>query len=331
MTRARPVPPRVCTALGLRFPLLLAGMGGIAGPELVAAVSNAGGAGTLGLYKMPVERIAAVLADTQARTSAPFGANFVPEVLDDAGLLPRIEAVLAASRPSVFLSFFGLPSPAVAARVRESGRKLVIQVGSTAQARTAVERGADVLVLQGTEAGGHLLGAQTTQALLEDVRRQLPSAALAVAGGVATGAEFARLCARGADGICCGTLFVATRESRAHPHYKQALVASGADDTEITDLFDVGWPGRRHRVIRTARVSRGRRDPETFIARTQVYGRPCLITRYSAAVPTIETHGAIDEMALYAGTSCARIDDADRPAAAVIDRFVDDYAGAALR
>ncbi|CAG1019031.1 nitronate monooxygenase [Burkholderiaceae bacterium] len=324
------LPQRVCDALGIRFPLLLAGMGGIAGPELVAAVSNAGGAGTLGLYKMPVERIAAVLEETQALTAAPFGANFVPEVLDDAELLQRVDAVMACSRDSVFLSFFGLPPAAVAAAVRRAGRRLVVQVGSAGEAQAAVQLGAHVLVLQGTEAGGHLLGELTTHALLERTRALLPRAAIAVAGGVATGGDFARLGAAGADGVCCGTLFVATCESRAHPHYKQAVVSAGAGDTEITGLFDIGWPLRRHRVIRTPRVAAGRSEPAAFIARTQVYGRPCAITRYSAAVPTIETSGAVEEMALYCGTSCGRIADAHRPAGAVVAAFADDYAAASL-
>ena len=329
MTRTPPVPHRVCQALNVKFPLLLAGMGGVAGPELVPTVSNAGVAGTLGLYKMPVDHIALILRETEQLTSAPYGANFVPEVLDESDLLARVQAVLTFSRPSVFLSFFGLPSPAVAAAVRAAGRKLVVQVGTVREASAAVELGTDVIVLQGIEAGGHLLGGQFTQALLEEVRVLLPSATIAVAGGVATGEEFARLSGLGADGICCGTLFIPTLESRAHPVYKQEVLRARARDTEITNLFDIGWPRRRHRVIRTPRVADGRCDPVAFIARTQVYGRPCLISRYSAAVPTVETTGAVEEMALYCGTSCHQIVDADASASAVVARFVDGYGSAA--
>ncbi|MBA3771539.1 MAG: nitronate monooxygenase [Ramlibacter sp.] len=322
---SRTAPQRVAAALGVRFPLMLAGMGGVAGPELVAAVSEAGAAGTLGLYRMPAERIADAIGRTQALTAAPFGANFVPEVLDEGQLLPRVNAAIAASRSNVFLSFFGLPPPTAADAVHTAGRRLVIQVGTAADAMTAAALGAHVVVLQGVEAGGHLLGKQGVAQLLRDTRARLPSAALAVAGGIASGADFARLAEHGADGVCCGTLFIPAHESRAHPLYKQAVLQANAADTEITGLFETGWPGRPHRVVSTAQVARGRGDPETFIASTAIYGSRCLIPRYSAAVPTTETVGAVMEMALYCGTSCGGIQAADLPARALVSGFVESF------
>lgn len=323
---SRPLPRRLRDLLDVDVPLILAGMGGVAGPELVAAVSEAGGVGTLGLYKMPAERIAEALAETERRTNATYGVNFVPEVIDEAELMPRLEAVLAASRPATFVSFFGLPAPAIAEAVRAANRTLIVQVGTETEARHAVELGADALILQGTEAGGHLLGTQTVPELLRDVRARFPEMPLAVAGGVASGETLARLGdAQEADGVCCGTLFLPARESRAHPLYKQEVLRAGAEDTAITELFDFGWPGRRHRVIRTPRVERGRDDPAAFIARTEVYGRPLPISRYSAAVPTTETSGEVGEMALYCGTSCQAIDAADRPAHDIVTRFADEY------
>ena len=309
--------------LGAKYPVMLAGMGGVAGPRLVAAVSDAGGIGTLGLYKAPPTRIAELIKDVRSRTSDIFGVNFVPEVLDDATLLVNVAAAIQCSDSSLFISFFGLPPQGVARLVHMSGRRLVIQVGSAKDARTAIEMGVDVLIVQGTEAGGHLLGTQGIAEILREVRGINSTIRVLVAGGVSCAAEYARLVGPGlADGACCGTLFVATVESNAHDRYKELIVQSGPNDTVITDIFEVGWPGRRHRVVNTAQVQTGKSAAASVIARTRIYGSESLIFRYSAAVPTQETFGNIDDMALYCGVSCGSIHASQAPAADVVRSLV---------
>lgn len=282
-------------------------MGGVAGPALAAAVSETGGGGVLSLYKCPVERVAAVLERIDDLTRRPYGVNFVPEVSSPAVLAGQVEAVLACTRPGVYFTFFGMPEKAVVRRIRAAGREAVVQVGSVVDAREAAAAGADILVAQGSESGGHHLGTLGREALLEAVRAAVPGALVLAAGGIADGRDLARLERLGADGWMCGTLFVATRESRAHPVYKRRVVEATADETVVTDLFDIGWPGRPHRVLRSPVVDRGRSQPASFIGSTQIYGGRYLVPRFSAIVPTEETRGAVEEMAMYCGTSCRGI------------------------
>ena len=100
--------------------------------------------------------------------------------------------------------------------------------------------------------------------------------------------------------------FVVAHESRAHEYFKHAVAAAAESDTVITDVYEIGWPGRRHRVLATAATD----DPAlaaTFIGRTEVEGRSYLVPRFSSAVPTVATTGRIEEMAMYCGLSCGSI------------------------
>ncbi|WP_031009593.1 nitronate monooxygenase [Streptomyces sp. NRRL F-5727] len=112
--------------------------------------------------------------------------------------------------------------------------------------------------------------------------------------------------AAGADGILLGTAFVVAHESRAHGRFTSLVTGADESDTVITDVYEVGWPGRRHRVLATA-VTADPGQPEKFIGRTVVEGRPYLVPRFSAVVPTQATSGRIEEMALYCGQSCTAV------------------------
>lgn len=314
--------------LGLRFPLLQAGMGGIAGPRLAAAVASAGAGGVLGLYRMPPAAIRDVLRETVSRTSAPFGVNLIPELVDATRFEDQVSTVLAATDARVFFTCFGLPSEASADAVRAAGRALVVMVGTAADARRAEAIGATAVVLQGTEAGGHLLGVSP----LETLVRETVAAGLGIpflcAGGIGHGSDFRTVERLGASGCLCGTLFVATEESDAHPSYKARILAATADDTVVTHLFDIGWPGRRHRVLRNALTQRTDPPlPARFIARTTIAGVAHPVPRYSATVPTVSTQGSVDDMALYAGTSAARIREV-LPARERIERFMAEFSRA---
>jgi nitronate monooxygenase len=106
--------------------------------------------------------------------------------------------------------------------------------------------------------------------------------------------------------VLLGTAFVVAYESRAHSAFKAAVADAGAADTVISDAYEIGWPGRRHRVLATA-VTRDPGLPKKFIGRTTVEGKPYLVPRFSAAVPTDATTGRIEEMAMYCGLSCGAI------------------------
>ncbi|MER5846294.1 nitronate monooxygenase [Streptomyces sp. NPDC002012] len=318
---------RLQFALGLDLPLLQAGMGGIAGPELCAAVSRAGAGGALALYKEPPERVRELVRAVAASTSRPFGVNVIPEVTGPALCRAQLRAALDQLPGHAFVTSFGLPDADAAHDVVRSGRVLVIQVGTLHDADAALRLGAGVLVLQGTEAGGHLLGELPAARLLHEARARYPDAVLAVSGGVATGTDLVRVLVQGADGAMAGTLFIPTVESAAHPYYKQRVVDASADDTVVTTRFDIGWPARPHRVLRNSLTGQAPRHPATFIATTGAGGRRLPVPRYSAAAPVAATVGRIEEMAMYCGRSCSRVA-GQHPAAVLVDQFRRTYEAA---
>ncbi|MEU7517091.1 nitronate monooxygenase [Streptomyces sp. NPDC042898] len=319
---------RLTALLGLELPLLQAGMGAVAGPALCVEVSRAGAGGTLALYKEPPARAARLVREVAAGTGGrPFGVNVVPEVTGPDRCLEQLRAVLPELPRNGFVTVFGLPAEDAARAVRAAGHPLVVQVGAPADADTALARGAAVLVLQGIEAGGHLLGGQPVDPLLAAVRIRHPHAVLTIAGGIATGEDLADAVARGADGAMAGTLFVPAAESAAHPEFKRRVVEAVAEDTVITSLFEIGWPHRPHRVLRNSLTAAAERTPAAFIATTRVDGRPYPVPRYSAAAPGATTTGRVEEMAMYCGRSCTRVT-APRPAAATIVRIRQEYENA---
>jgi nitronate monooxygenase len=310
--------------LGLKFPLLQAGMGGIAGHALAAAVSNAGCGGVLGLYKMSPSAIALMLSETETASPGPFGVNVIPEVLDEDSLNEQVETVLFCSRQDVFVTSFGLLPRRTSEMVRAAGRALVIQVGTAAEASCAVKDGVDVLVLQGSDAGGHHLGTGHWSTLLSEVAEWKSHPPLFVSGGIGHGGDLARAVGLGADGCLCGTMFVPATESLAHPEFKRRVVGAGANDTVVTDTFSIGWADRRHRVLVNETVRQASALSATFIATTTVEGTRYPIPRFSAVVPTVNTQGLVNDMAMYAGTSCALVT-ASEPARTVIARFRAQY------
>ncbi|HEX5348115.1 MAG TPA: nitronate monooxygenase [Pseudonocardiaceae bacterium] len=321
---------RLIATLDLTLPLLQAGMGGLAGPQLAAAVSAAGAGGVLALYKETPEGIRRLIAATTAATTRPFGVNLIPEIVGPATARAQVLTALEFLPPSSFVTFFGLPDGATAAEVIQARRRIVIEVGTARDAEAALDLGADVLVLQGVEAGGHLLGTIPAATLLQKIRARHPSAVLAIAGSIATGIDLARALSYGADGGMAGTLFVPTRESAAHPLFKHRVLAAAACDTVVTSLFEIGWPARPHRVLRNALTESSERQPATFIATTTVDGQRLPVPRYSATTPSIRTEGRVEEMAMYCGNSCERVTEA-QSVASVLTRFRHEFEVALAR
>jgi nitronate monooxygenase len=305
-------------ALGVDVSLLQSGMGGVAGADLACAVSDAGAAGCAGGYKLAGDALSAMLDRLTTGTDRPVGVNLIPEVVGPDGLDRQVTQVLGETPGRVYVSFFGLPEPGVLDRVRAAGRALVVQVGCLADAVVAAEHGA-VVVAQGIEAGGHLLGASRRDDLVALVRREIPYAILAAAGGIGSPQEARKAVAAGADGVLLGTAFVVARQSQAHERFKTAVIAAAGTDTVISDVYEIGWPGRRHRVLATA-VTRNPDQPTNFIGRTVVEGKPYLVPRFSAAVPTVATSGRIEEMAMYCGLSCSAVT-AETSAAEIVAEF----------
>lgn len=249
----------VTELLGIRHPILLAPMGAVAGGALAAAVAQAGGLGMIGpgyLDEAWIER------EFNAAGNLPVGIGFITWHL--AQNPRRLTAALAHKPPAVMLSF-GDAAPFVD-QIRAAGAKLILQVQTLAEVRRAVALGADVIVAQGSQAGGHgaSRGTLPLTAAAVDAAGSVPVVA---AGGIADGRGLAAALALGAAGVLVGTRFYATQEALGAPAAKAALVAGEGDATVRTTVFDVirriDWPKPyTGRALRNRTVERwhGRED-----------------------------------------------------------------------
>jgi nitronate monooxygenase len=307
--------------LGIDVPLLQAPIGACAVPALVAAVGEAGALGTLACTWTPPAGLAAVVARVRELSSRPFAANLVLWFQADA----HLDALLALAVPVVTFSW-GQPGSARIARCHEAGARVLVQVGSADGAREAVDDGADALIAQGLEAGGHVQSTTPLADLLPAVVELAGTTPVIATGGLADRDDIARTQAHGAAGAMLGTSFVATAESAAHPEYKAALVHAGERATALTVCFDGGWPRAPHRVLRNATLERweaagcpapGRRPAEDAPPALRA-GVP--IARYDDAPPLAGDVGDVGEMCLYAGEGCDAIDDVPS-AAELVDRL----------
>lgn len=299
--------------------LMQAPIGPASTPALVSAVSNAGALGTLAASWTDPATLRAEVRQILATTSAPFCLNFV--LAFDQG--ERVGVALDEGVPVVSFSW-GL-DPALVRRARERGARVLVQVGSVREAVDAAFVGADAIIVQGVEAGGHV---QSVSPVLELVReaRRLVSCPIIAAGGIGD-AEAARGAVEaGAAGVACGTVFLAADEADVHPHYLRRLIDASSGDTVLTGLFDGNWPGAAHRVlvnstlvrwVDAGRPPRGSRPGEgDVVAHRGARG----VERYDDAQPTRETTGDVDAMAMYAGLSVSGVQRAEA-ASDIVERI----------
>jgi NAD(P)H-dependent flavin oxidoreductase YrpB (nitropropane dioxygenase family) len=248
-----PLHTRICDLLGITHPVVLGGMGGATSPALVAAVSNAGGLGTLGLSGRPRETLPDLIDQIRSRTSAPFGVNFLLFLADDAA----IDAALARRPPVVAYAWAwsNQDLKPYIQRAHDVGAKVTYMVSGVPEAVRAAEAGADVIIAQGSEGGGHV-GLMATLTLVPMVVSAVSPVPVLAAGGIADGRGLAAALALGADGALLGTRFLATDESPLPPSFKQAIVASDGHDTTLTEIPDLlsgtVWPGAFARTWRNA-------------------------------------------------------------------------------
>jgi nitronate monooxygenase len=312
----------VLERLGLTAPVVQAGMGGgLSRHQLAAAVSEAGGLGTIAVNG--AEAIARELRLARTLTARPLAVNL---------LLPfaRRDWFEAAAAADVVVTFWGRPR-------RRTPGVWIHQCGSVSEARAAHAAGADAVIVQGVEAGGHVRGRTPALELLARVRTALPGGyPLLLAGGVADRDDVRRALAAGAVAAVAGTRFLLSEESRAHPGYTRRLLDGG--ETILTELFGTGWPAR-HRVLANAATARwlgkDRRGPRLNRAVNRLSGRGARFAPASLQLrlaraqrpgsrlltplaPTDDGFPTLVEAgALYAGCSVARIGDV-RPAAELV-------------
>ena len=312
--------------LGVELPIVQAGMGGgLAGAELAAAVSAAGGLGTIGI--LPAEELARELRSARERTDRPVAVNLILHL----ARRPHWEVARGAD---AVVTFWGRPR-------RLTPRPWIHQCGSVDEAVAAHAAGADGVIAQGVEAGGHVRGTTPAPELLAAVRRALPPGyPVLLAGGIADAGDVGAALDAGADAAVLGTRFLMTRESGAHDEYRRRLAA--ARDTVLTELFGVGWANAPHRVIANRATERWlRRDargPGAVRFANRVAGpiiglvpmrhAALLAARQNPGIPffgpsaptAADPESFVEAAPLYAGESVARIDDIP-PAGELVTRL----------
>jgi nitronate monooxygenase len=306
-----PIRNRLTRVLGIEHPILLAPMDIVSGGRLAAAVSHAGGLGLLGGGYGGgswIER------EWSHAGNARIGCGFItwslakhPELLD---------RVLAHQPAAVMLSF-GDPRPFGMA-IRTAGAKLICQVQTVAQAREAVEAGADVIVAQGTEAGGHGKS-EPLITLLPRVVDACPDTPVVAAGGLADGRGLAAAMMFGAEGVLMGTRFYASQEAEAHAEAKRRIVAAGGGQTVRSIIFDLSrrnrWPDQyTGRVLRNQHSERWLGHEDALEAAVEQVERD-----YAAA----RERGDFDIAGVIAGEACALIHDIPS-AGDIVKRIIDE-------
>jgi len=235
----------VCDLLQIDHPIALGGMGSVYSPELVAAVSGAGALGAMGCHYLTAEQIQAGTAAIRKLTNRAFALNFLlfdTEEESFASALALRPAVIAFAWPSAEQDV----KPYVE-RAHAAGCKVTFMAGGVPEAVKAARAGADVIIAQGTEGGGHV-GWQTTLTLVPMVVDAVAPVPVLAAGGIADGRGLAAAIMLGADGVLLGTRFLASRESPLHPNFKQAILrATGMTRcSRKSRMSRLGWcgPGR---------------------------------------------------------------------------------------
>jgi nitronate monooxygenase len=231
----------------IEHPVLQAGMGGgIAGADLAATVTNAGGLGTVGFA--PPQDFDREISRTKAETE---GKTYAANLLLPLTLRGHVDSLLQHKVPIVTM-FYGFNASVMRA-VKDSGALVIYQIGSEEEAAHVVAAGADALIVQGVEAGGHVRGKERLTSILPKVRARFPDTPVIAAGGIYDRQSASNAIAIGADGVASGTRFLMTNESGAHAAYKNLLVTGS--ETAITTLFGLGWPDP-HRVLINEAVKR---------------------------------------------------------------------------
>src|SRR5664280_838623 len=237
---------RLTEVLGVDHPVMLAGMGGVSYAPLVIAVSEAGGFGCLGASTMSNQRMVAEIAEVRTATGKPFGVDLLTAMPGD--LVGQVEQIIEGGA-TVFVAGLGVPAEVVDLCHR-SGVLVINMCGKVDHARRALDAGCDVVVAQGTEAGGHT-GTVATMPLVPLIVDAVDGAIPVVAaGGIFDGRGLAASLALGADGVWVGTRFIATPEARAVPGFKEGILESREDGTVISRAYT----GKTMRVLRNEKT-----------------------------------------------------------------------------
>lgn len=323
---------RLTSEYGVRYPFVGAGMGFVAMPQLVAAVSNAGGIGVLGNGIEPPPSTQLLIQQIKSLTSNLFGVDFL---FDDSAFGPIVTDahidVCIAEGVKLVVFHMNVPPKVWVDRLHAAGAKVWMQAGSVQQAVDAAAVGVDAVIAQGVQAGGHNKSTTRTLKLLPKIVDAVRPLMVLAAGGIADGEGVVKALSKGADGVWVGTRLVASTEAYAHPEFKRRLTVADEDSSVITTMFGPEYPNRPYRVLRNRVVNQwaGRESeipspppPPAVIGSMLLFPltfkQPYDMPKFSAIVPTPETVGDFEEMGLPAGGESAAAIDRIKPAGQIV-------------
>jgi len=243
----------LCDMLGIKYPIMLAGMGGVSYGELAAAVSNGGGFGTLGMAGRSLDDIKREMKIVRDSTDKPFGVDLLAAVPES---LERTADIIIEGGAKAFISGLGVPPPHLVKKFHDAGLKVMNVAGAVKHARTAQAGKLDAVIAQGTEAGGHT-GRIAGMALIPQIVDAVTIPVIA-AGSIVDGRSLAAALALGAQGVWMGTRFIASTEAHAAGLYKQIIVDASDEDTIITRSYS----GKPMRVFKNEWVADWEKRPQ---------------------------------------------------------------------
>jgi NAD(P)H-dependent flavin oxidoreductase YrpB (nitropropane dioxygenase family) len=308
---------RLCDLLGIVHPIVLGGMASGTSVPLVVAVSQAGGFGILGVSGMSAAQIPAQIGAIREATDKPFGVNFLLFRTEEDAFLAAVEA-----QPPVVSCAWARPDQDLRVyfqRAHDAGLLVMHMAGEVPEAVRAAEAGADIIVAQGTEGGGHV-GWMASLPLVPMIVNAVAPLPVLAAGGIADGRGLAAALALGAEGVLLGTRLLATDEAPIHANLKRAIVQSNGHDTVLTEIPDIAtgsiWPGAMARTLRNRFVERWAGREWALRQGYREVGRAALEARQA---------GDVDNAPILIGQDAGLID-AVLPVADIIPRMVSEAA-----
>ena len=319
---------RGCDYFGTPTAIMAGAMTWVSERNLVAAISNAGGFGVIACGSMTPDRLRVEIAGAQALTSRPFGVNLItmhPQLMD------LIEVCAESKVPHVVLAG-GVPPRAAMRRVKELGAKLTCFAPALVLARKFVREGADALVIEGSEAGGHI-GPVSTGVLAQEILPAIREVPVFVAGGIGRGEAILAYLEMGAAGCQLGTRFVCARESIAHPRFKQAFIKGEARDAMPSAQVDARFPVIPVRALENAGTRRFVEFQQETIARfragelSQKEAQLEIEHFWAGALRRAVIDGDVENGSLMAGQSIGMVT-REQTAAEIIGELTEQAAGA---
>jgi enoyl-[acyl-carrier protein] reductase II len=313
---------RGCDFLGSRVAILGGAMSWVSDRNLVSAISNAGGFGVIACGAMTPELLAVEIAETQVRTDKPFGVNLITmhpdlELLIDVCIMAEVTHVVLAG---------GVPSAGSIDKIKEAGIKTICFAPALALAKRMIRNGADALVIEGTEAGGHI-GPVATSVLAQEILPHITDVPIFVAGGISRGEAIVSYLEMGASGCQLGTRFVCANESIAHPNFKKTFIRANARDAVPTVQIDPKFhviPVRALVNEGTKRFSKAQREAAGRVERGEVELKDAQLEIehfWAGALRRAVIDGDVENGSLMAGQSVGMVK-GEQPTQDIINELV---------